>query len=168
MKDVTTQNPDLILRFAVPKDAHLVVAYMKKLGAYQQMADKIIATEAGIKRLLQQNLGESIFAIYKGYPVGFVYFCSKSSAFTGRSGLFIDGFLVDEEVRHMGFGKLMMRFMCQHALDRGCELLEWGCLDWNAPTIQFYREMGAYSVDNMRIFRFAPEQMKENAARFLV
>lgn len=166
MKTITTQNPDLILRFAAPDDAALVVEYMKKLGAYQQMAEKIIATEAGIKRLLQQNLGEAAFAIYKGNPVGFIYFCSKSSAFTGRSGLYIDGFLIDEEARQLGFGKLMMQFICQHALDRGCELLEWGCLDWNEPTIQFYRDMGAYSVDNMRIFRFSPEQMKENAARF--
>lgn len=166
MNDIITQNPDLVLRFAVPDDAHLIVEYMKKLGSYQQMADKITATDAGIKRLLQENLGEAIFAIYKGTPVGFIYYCSKSSAFTGRSGLFIDGFFVDKDVRHMGFGKLMMRFMCRHARDRGCELVEWGCLDWNEPTIHFYREMGAYCIDNMRIFRFSPEQIRENAALF--
>lgn len=160
---VETRDPDFLLRMATAEDAGLVVEFMKKLGSYQKMADEITATEAEIRRLLNEGVGEAVFGAFKGQTVGFVYYCIKSSAFTGRSGLYIDGFYVDEEHRHRGLGKIMMGFMCRHALDRGCQMLEWGCLDWNAPTIQFYKQLGAYCIDNMRIYRFAPTQLNKNA-----
>lgn len=165
-KIIETKDPNFSLRIATAEDAGLVVDFMRKLGAYQEMADEITATEAEIGRLLRENLGEAVIGTYLGKSVGFVYFCKKSSAFTGRSGLFIDGFLVNEDLRYKGFGKIMMSFMCRHAMDRNCQMLEWGCLDWNAPTIQFYRQLGAYSIDNMRIYRFGPDQLKANAASF--
>lgn len=163
---IKTKDPNFSLRIATADDASLVVDFMRKLGAYQKMADEITATEAEIRRLLKENLGEAVIGSYLGKPVGFVYFCKKSSAFTGRSGLFIDGFLIDDDLRHKGLGKIMMGFMCKHAIDRNCQMLEWGCLDWNEPTIQFYKRLGAYSIDNMRIYRFAPDQLKANAAVF--
>ncbi|WP_415183214.1 GNAT family N-acetyltransferase [Phaeovulum sp.] len=166
MQDIPTRTPRFSIRHATSADAALVVHYMHKLGAYQKMSGAITATEPQIRRLLDENLGEAIFGVYDGNIVGFAYFCQKSSAFTGRSGLYIDGFLVDTEVRHKGLGKTMMGYLCQHALDRGCQLMEWGCLDWNTPTIQFYRDLGAYSVDEMTIFRFTPDQIAANASRF--
>jgi GNAT superfamily N-acetyltransferase len=142
-QSIETKDPNFTLRVATAEDASLVVDFMRKLGAYQNMADEITATEAEIKRLLEENLGEAVIGSYLGKPVGFVYFCQKSSAFTGRSGLFIDGFLIDEGFRHKGFGKIMMGFMCKHAIDRNCQMLEWGCLDWNESTILFNRGLGA-------------------------
>ena len=103
---------------------------------------------------------------YDGQTVGFVYFFQNSSAFIGQSGLYVDGFLVDDAVRFQGLGQIMMAFMSKLAVERGCQRLEWGCLDWNEPTIAFYRHMGAYSVDTMTIFRFSPDQLKVNAALF--
>lgn len=166
MPDIATKKTDFVIRHATGKDAALVVEYMKKLGAYQEMADEITATDAQIQYLLDEGLGEAIFGLYQGDIVGFVYFCSKSSAFTGRSGLFIDGFLVDENMRHKGFGKVLMGYLCRLALDRQCQMLEWGCLDWNAPTIAFYKTLGAYSLDGMTIFRFTPEHLQSTALLF--
>lgn len=166
MQNIKTPNPDFLIRHAISEDAELVVEYMKKLGAYQKMADKITATSPQIKRLLDEKLGEAIFGYYKGNITGFAYFCEKSSAFTGRSGLYIDGFLVDSEVRHQGFGKIIMGYLCSLALERGCQFLEWGVLDWNTPTIEFYRSLGAYSIDEMTIFRFTPDVLKSNASSF--
>ncbi|WP_323036409.1 GNAT family N-acetyltransferase [Pararhodobacter sp.] len=168
MQKIKTANPDFQIRHASSDDAELVVQYMKKLGAYQKMADKITATTPQIKRLLEEKLGEAVFGIYKGEIVGFAYFCQKSSAFTGRSGLYIDGFLMDSPVRHQGLGKIIMGYLCKLALDRNCQMLEWGVLDWNAPTIKFYRRLGAYSVDEMTIFRFAPDALVANARLFEV
>ncbi len=163
---IATQNPRFSLRFATPDDAGLLLDFMKRLGSYQKMADKIIATEDGLRQLLAQQKGEAIFGDYDGKPAGFVYFCQTSSAFIGQSGLYIDGFLVDDSLRAKGLGKIMMAFMSTLALERGCQRLEWGCLDWNEPAIRFYRRLGAYSVDPMTIYRFAPEQLKANAALF--
>lgn len=163
---IATRNPRLTLRFATPDDAALVLAYMKQLGAYQQMADKIIATEAGLRTLLATQKGEAVLALYDGQPAGFIYFCQTSSAFIGQSGLYIDGFLVDDALRFQGAGKIMMAFMARLALARGCQRLEWGCLDWNTPTIGFYTGLGALPVQGMTVYRFGPEQLQANAGRF--
>jgi GNAT superfamily N-acetyltransferase len=163
---VTTKDPHFSLRFATPDDAGLVVDFMKKLGSYQKMLEKITATEANMRRLLTEGRGEAVFGIYDGQMVAFAYFCQTSSAFTGQQGLYIDGFLVDDSMRFKGLGKIMMAFMSKLALERGCQRLEWGCLDWNEPTIKFYRDLGATPVDIMTIYRFAPEQLRTNAAQF--
>ena len=163
---IQTKNPKFTLRFATPDDAGLVLEYMKKLGAYQKMLDKITATEEGLRKLLVEGKGEAVLGDYDGQTVGFVYFFQNSSAFIGQSGLYVDGFLVDDAVRFQGLGQIMMAFMSKLAVERGCQRLEWGCLDWNEPTIAFYRHMGAYSVDAMTIFRFSPDQLKVNAALF--
>ncbi|UWR39515.1 GNAT family N-acetyltransferase [Sulfitobacter sp. W074] len=166
MQKIKTTNPNFKLQHASPDDADLVVEYMKKLGAYQKMADKITATGPLIKRLLDEKLGEALFGYYKGEVVGFVYFFQKSSAFTGQAGLYIDGFFLDTEVRHQGLGKVIMEYLCSLALQRNCRMMEWGVLDWNTPTIEFYRSLGAYSVDEMTIFRFTPDDLKSNALAF--
>lgn len=151
------------LRSAQPKDASLVVQFMKKLGKYQKMSDKIIVTPERMQFLLETGKGEAIIGEYKGEPVTFAYFYEKSSAFTGRTGLYIDGLLVDESMRGEGIGNKMMKYISQLALDRGCELLEWGCLDWNEPAIEFYKQFGAFCVDNMRIYRLTPSDLIRTA-----
>lgn len=166
MSDISTKDPRFLLRYAKPEDAALVVEYMKKLGAYQNMLDDITATEAAMHRLLASQGGEALFGLYDGEVVGFAYFYQNSSAFTGQSGLYIDGFLIDSKMRGLGLGKIMLAFLSKLTLERGCKRLEWGCLDWNEPAIRFYRKMGAYSVDEMTIYRFKPEQLEKNAAIF--
>jgi len=166
MNPIATQDPRFLLRFATPDDAGLLLDFMHQLGTYQKMRDKIVATEVGLRQLLCQGKGEAIFGDYDGQTVAFAYFCQTSSAFIGQSGLYIDGFLVSESMRFKGIGKVMMAFMAKLALERGCQRLEWGCLDWNAPSIQFYRNLGAHSVDAMTIYRFSPDQLKANAALF--
>ena len=166
MQKIMTSNPDFFLKHASADDAECVVQYMKKLGAYQKMADKITATAPQIRQLLEEGSGEALFGFYKGEIAGFAYFCQKSSAFTGHSGLYIDGFLIDSELRQQGLGKIIMGYLCNLALKRGCKMMEWGVLDWNTPAIEFYRGLGAYSVDEMTIFRLSPGDLKLNALLF--
>jgi GNAT superfamily N-acetyltransferase len=166
MEAIKTKNPDFTIRFATPDDAMLVVEYMRKLGTYQKMRDKITATEEGIRRILRENKGEAIFGDYKGETVAFAYYCNNSSAFIGQTGMYIDGFYVNENMRGMGFGKILMAFLSKTALERGCKRLEWGCLDWNEPAINFYKKLGAVGVDIMTIYRFPYEKLKEVADMF--
>lgn len=168
MQKIKTCNPDFLIQHASADDAELVVHYMKKLGVYQKMADKITATVPEIRRLIEEKLGEALFGFHNGEVVGFAYFCQKSSAFTGRSGLYIDGFLIDAHMRDKGLGKIIMGYLCNLALERDCQMLEWGVLDWNTPTIEFYRSLGAYSVDEMTIYRLAADDLKSNALFFEV
>lgn len=166
MDKIQTKNPKFTLRFATPDDAGLVVTYMRKLGEYQKMLDKITATEEGVHKILSEGKGEAIFGDYDGETVAFLYFYQNSSAFIGQTGFYIDGFYVEESMRFKGLGKIMMSFISKLALERGCQRLEWGCLDWNEPTVKFYKNLGAVGVDIMTIYRFSPDILKETAAQF--
>ncbi|SMD12057.1 Acetyltransferase (GNAT) family protein [Desulfocicer vacuolatum DSM 3385] len=163
---IKTQHPQFNLKFAQPRDAGLVVEYMQKLGIYQKMRDKIIAEKEEMEKILSEKRGEAVFGEYDGKTVAFAYFYNNSSAFIGQRGMFIDGFYVDEKMRYKGLGKIMMAFLSHLAIQKGCKRLEWGCLDWNEPSIKFYKNLGAYCVDNMRIYRFAPDILKKVAAEF--
>lgn len=163
---IPTKDPKFTLRFATPHDAGLVLAFMRKLGTYQKMAGKIVATEEGLRSLLATQKGEAVFGSYNGETVAFAYFCQTSSAFIGQSGMYIDGLLVDESMRGKGLGKIIMAWLSKLAVERGCKRLEWACLDWNQPGIAFYKGLGAYSVDGMTIYRFAPDVLQANAMLF--
>jgi GNAT superfamily N-acetyltransferase len=166
MKPIKTKDPKFTFRFAKPDDGGLVVEYMRKLGTYQKMRDKITATEEEMCKILSEKRGEAIFGDFDGETVVFAYFYSNSSAFIGQRGIFIDGFYVEEKMRFKGLGKITMAFIASLAVERGCQRLEWGCLDWNESSIKFYKEMGAVGVDNMRIYRFAPDKLTEIANKF--
>lgn len=166
MDTISTQNPDFKLRFATPNDAALVVEYMQRLGTYQKMRDKIIAEPNEVSRILVEGRGEAIFGDYQGETVAFAYFYNNSSAFIGQRGLFIDGFYVDETIRFQGLGKIVFSFLADLAVQRGCQRLEWACLDWNQPSIEFYEKQGAYKVENMSIYRLAPDTLQTVAAGF--
>lgn len=166
MSKILSQNLKFYLQIANHNDAALVVSFMKKLGAFQKMADKITATPKRIRRLLESKQGEAVFGVYEGKIVGFAYFHQKSSAFTGRSGLYIDGFFIDNSVRGEGLGNIMMQFLSKYALERECEMLEWACLDWNTPAIEFYQRLGAYRIDDMHIYRLSPDDLAANAMLF--
>ena len=136
---------------------------MRKLGSYQKILDRIVATEEGLRALLATGKGEAIFGDYDGTTVAFAYFCHTSSAFIGQAGIYIDGLFVEDSVRSKGLGKIMMAYLSHLAVERGCNRLEWACLDWNEPTISFYKSLGAYGVDGMTIYRFSPEVLRTNA-----
>ncbi|EPJ44382.1 MAG: N-acetyltransferase GCN5 [Osedax symbiont Rs1] len=166
MSKISTRDPNFHLRLARPEDAALVVEFMKKLGAFQKMSDKITATAERIERLLLSKHGEAVFGVYAGKMVAFAYFHEKSSAFTGRRGLYIDGFFIDQSMRGKGLGNILMQFLSKDALDRNCEMLEWGCLDWNTTAVDFYQKLGAYRVDSMHIYRLSPDDLTAAALKF--
>lgn len=166
MPEIKTQDQKFTLRIATPEDAKLVVNFMNKLGVFQKMSEKITATPERIERLLESNQGEAVFGNYEGETISFAYFHQKSSAFTGRSGLYIDGFFIDDSMRGKGLGNIMMQFLSKHATERGCEMLEWGCLDWNTSAIEFYQKLGSYCIDEMHIYRLSPDGLAANAMLF--
>jgi len=163
---IKTKDANFTLRFGTPDDAGLALTFMEKLGDYQKMRDKIVATEDGLHSLLASKKGEVVFGIYNGETVAFSYFCQTSSAFIGQSSMYIDALFVDESMRFKCLGKIMMTYLSKLAVQRGCKRLEWACLDWNQPTIAFYKGLGAYRVDGMSIYRFTADALHTNAALF--
>ncbi len=163
MKKIATKNPDFQLWKASSEDGELVFAFMKKLGIYQKMEAAITATPEGLSHLLAKGLGEAVFGDYKNQTVAFAWFNNNCSAFIGESGIYIDAFYIDEEVRNLGLGKILFSWIAEQARSRGCKRLEWGCLDWNTPAIDFYSGFGAKCVDIMRIYRLNSETLRKAA-----
>ena len=165
--NISTKNEKFTLKMATSNDAELIVQFINKLAKFQKMEQTTTVTPERIKRLLDNNLAEVVLGYYEETPVAFSYFHQRSSAFTGRSGLYIDNFLIDDSMRGKGLGNIMFQFLSKYAVDSGCELLEWGCLDWNKKAIEFYEKQGAYCIDIMKIYRLSPEKLLENGSLFL-
>lgn len=163
MESMKDMGGGFSIRKAVPEDAALAVDFMRKLGTYQKMRAGVTATEEGIHRLLEEGAGEAIFGELDGKTVAFLYYYNNSSAFIGEKSIYIDGFYVDEEFRGHGLGEKMMQYMARTALERGCGRLEWGCLDWNTPALNFYEKFGAKGVDIMTIYRLTPDKIQKLA-----
>lgn len=167
MEIIKTKDPRFTLRFATPDDASLMVELMRKLGSYQKMRDKVTITEEDVKKLLSEKKGETIFGDYDGKTVALAYFYHSSSAFTGKTGMYLDSLYIEENMRGTGLGKIMMAFLAKLAVERGCQRLEWVCFDWNEPSVQFYQRLGALRMDQLAVYRFSPETLKETADLFV-
>lgn len=166
MDVITTKDPKFTLRFATPEDAGLVVELMKKLGDYQNMLDRVTITEEEVKKLFLEKKGEAVLGNYEGETVALAYFYHSSSAFIGKTGMYIDALYVEEAMRFKGLGKIIMAFLSTVAVERGCHRLEWVCFDWNEPSVHFYHDLGAIRMDQMAVYRFSPEKLREMADLF--
>lgn len=164
--NISTQNINFNIKFATPEDADLIISFIKKLAKYQNMEDVITTTPERIKRLLEEKLAEAVFGIYEDKIISFAFFNQKSSAFTGRKGLYIDAFFVDDCVRGKGLGKVMFQYLSKYSLDKGCEYLEWVCFDWNKSAIDFYEKLGGKCMDSLKLYRLSPEELSSNAKEF--
>lgn len=163
MTVIPSNDPKFTLRHAGANDAGLIHQFLLKLATYQKMADDITSTSDSIQKLLEANQGEAVFAIHEGMAVGFMFFSQTSSVFSGRWGYFLDAFYIDEKLRGGGLGKLMMTYLSRYTLARGGQMLEWVCLDWNAPAIRFYEDLGAYRLDELTTYRLSPDRMRQMA-----
>lgn len=152
------------IRYAERKDVPLILQFIKELATYEKMSDEVVATEAILEEwLFDRQRAEVIFALEGGQEVGFALFFHNFSTFLGRSGLYLEDLFVKPEHRGNGYGKGLLKTLAKIAVERECGRLEWVCLDWNKPSIDFYKSMGAIPMDEWTIYRVAGEQLKTMA-----
>lgn len=168
MKDMNRDDQGFTIKQAEPKDAPLALEFIRKLGVYQKMRDKVVATEQDLRALLTSGAGEAIFGVLEGEGeeeevVAFLYYYPIAPGILGKKGIYIDVFYVEERYRSMGLGKKMMRYMVQLACMRDCERLEWVCLNWNESAIDFYKKLGGDAMDMMTTYRLAADKIQELA-----
>lgn len=155
---------NLTFRYAQPKDVPLILQMIKGLADYEKMADQVVATEALLEEwLFQRKKAEVIFGMIDGAEVGFALFFHNFSTFLGRAGLYLEDLYVKPQYRGRGFGKGMMRKLAQIAVERGCGRLEWSCLDWNQPSIDFYLSLSAQPMSDWTVYRLSGDTLKEFA-----
>ncbi len=147
---------ELSFRFAVREDTPLILSFIRALAAYEQMADQVIATEELLaEQLFDRGNAEVLFALEDGKEVGFALFFHNFSTFLGRAGLYLEDLYVLPEHRGKGYGKALLRRLARIARERGYGRIEWWCLDWNRPSIDFYLSLGAEPMRDWTVYRLS-------------
>ena len=149
-------------RFAERKDTALILEFIKALAEYEKLSDEVVATPETLEEwIFNRQKAEVIFALEDGVEVGFALFFHNFSTFLGRAGLYLEDLFVKPVYRGRGYGKGLLATLAKIALERGCGRLEWVCLDWNKPSIDFYKSLGAVSMDDWTIYRVAGDTLKQ-------
>ncbi|MBE6654037.1 MAG: GNAT family N-acetyltransferase [Ruminococcaceae bacterium] len=149
---------DKKFRFATKNDIALILRFIKELAAYEKMSDQVVADEnLLLEWIFEKKKAEVIFALEDGKEVGFALFFHNFSTFLGRAGIYLEDLFVMPEYRGRGHGKGILRELARIAVERGCGRLEWWCLDWNKPSIDFYLSLGAEQMNEWTTYRFSGE-----------
>ena len=153
------------IRPAAPGDEELILSFIRALADYERMSDQVVATPALLREwIFEKKKAEVIFAEAEGKPVGFALFFHNFSTFLGRAGLYLEDLFVLPEERGKGYGEALLRHLARTALDRGCGRLEWACLDWNRPSIDFYtKKMRALPMEEWTTYRLTGETLEAAA-----
>ena len=151
-------------RYAEEKDVSLILQFIKDLAEYEHMLDEVVATEELLTEwIFQKEKAEVIFVLEDGKEVGFALFFHNFSTFLGRAGIYLEDLYVKPEYRHKGYGKGLLKKLAQIAVERGCGRLEWWCLDWNQPSIDFYLSLGAEPMEDWTVYRIAGDTLHKLA-----
>ncbi len=147
-------------RFATQKDIPLILEFIKAIAEYEKMSDQVVATAELLNQwLFEKKLCEVIFVLEDGVEVGFALFFHNFSTFLGRGGIYLEDLFVKPEYRGRGYGKGLIKELSKIAVERGCGRLEWCCLDWNKPSIDFYLSLGARPMDEWTTYRLSGDSL---------
>ena len=152
-------------RPAAPGDEKLILSFIRALADYEKMSDQVIDTPELLREwLFEKKTAEVIFAEAEGKAVGYALFFHNFSTFLGRAGIYLEDLFVLPEERGRGYGKALLKELARIAVKRGCGRLEWACLDWNQPSIDFYtKKMRAVPMDGWTVYRLTGETLTEAA-----
>ena len=149
------------IRPARPDEAGLVLDFIRKLAVYEKCPDDVVADEATLYHsLFEEHSAEVVFVEEEGTVVGFALFFHNFSTFVGRKGLYLEDLFILPEYRGRGYGKAVLKYLADVALERHCGRMEWICLDWNEPALEVYRSIGAIPLDEWTV-----QRMTETALR---
>lgn len=151
-------------RFATPQDAALILEFIQALADYEEMSDQVIADEKLLGEwIFEKQKAEVLFAVEDDVEVGFALFFHNFSTFLGRAGIYLEDLFVKPEYRGRGHGKALMQELARIAVERGCGRLEWCCLDWNTPSIDFYVSLGAEPLEEWTTYRLSGDRIRSFA-----
>ena len=154
----------LTFRNAERRDTALILRFIKELADYEKMLDEVVADEVTLEEwLFDKQKAEVIFAVVDGTEIGFALYFHNFSTFLGRAGIYLEDLYVRPEYRGMGYGKAILKKLASTAVERGCGRLEWWCLDWNKPSIDFYLSLGAEPMSDWTVYRIAGDTLNQLA-----
>jgi len=155
---------ELTFRYAKREDCIKILKFIKGLAEYEKMLDEVVATEELLEEwIFDKQKAEVIFPCEDGVEVGFALFFHNFSTFLGRAGIYLEDLFIMPEYRGRGYGKATLKQLAKIAVERGCGRLEWWCLDWNQPSIDFYLSLGALPMDEWTSYRVTGDTLKKLA-----
>ncbi len=164
---ISTYKEDFTIRFAGKEDVGLILDFIKELADYEKLLHEVVATEEILmESLITRKAAEVIIGEYKGQPIGFALFFHNFSTFLGRPGIYLEDLYIRPEMRGNGYGKLLLAFLAKLAKERNCGRFEWWCIDWNEPSINFYKSIGAIPMDEWTVYRVTGKALDDLADEF--
>lgn len=152
--DYLLQEEHFSVRKAEVSDASLIAELIQALAEYEKAPDQCFATREKIeKTIFSEKSARALIAEYDGKPIGFALYFYNYSTWTARKGLYLEDLFIYPEMRGHGFGKKILKLLARIAKEENCGRFEWVCLDWNAPSIAFYKSLGAKPMDQWTIYR---------------
>ena len=148
-------------RFAQRKDTGIILDFINRLAEYEHMSDDVVATEALLEEwIFDRKKAQVLFALQEGKEVGIALYFYNFSTFLGRAGIYLEDLFVLPEYRGKGYGKGLLKKLAAIAVEEGCGRLEWSCLNWNRPSIDFYLAMGAVPMNEWTVYRLTGETLR--------
>ncbi|MDT8429725.1 MAG: GNAT family N-acetyltransferase [Pseudomonadales bacterium] len=165
---ISTEIPGFSIRAARPDDCALILGFIQELADYEKLSHEVLATPDILRETLfgERRYAEVLIGEYEGRAVAYALFFHNFSTFTGRPGIYLEDIYVQPAMRGKGFGKTLMTVMAKLAVDRKCTRLEWSVLDWNEPSIRFYRSIGAIPMDGWTVQRMTGDALTALAGQF--
>jgi GNAT superfamily N-acetyltransferase len=156
------------IRTAGKEDVLLILDFIKKLAEYERLSHEVVAIPADLDRYLfgNEKVAEVIIGCEGELPVGFALFFHNFSTFLGKPGIYLEDLFVLEEHRGKGYGTRLLAHLAALAIERSCGRLEWAVLDWNEPSIEFYKSLGARMMDEWIVNRMTGENLAKLAVRY--
>lgn len=150
------------IRPAVEADTDQILQFIRELARYERLEHEVVASVADLRETLfgTHRYAEVVLACHENKPVGFALFFHNYSTFKGRPGIYLEDLYVTAHMRGRGIGRQLLRHLARLAIERRCARLEWSVLQWNAPSIAFYRNLGAQPLEDWRIFRLTGEALE--------
>ena len=152
-----------LVREASGEDVPLILSFIRELAEYENLSHEVVATEETLRANLfgERQFAEVLIAEHDGAPAGFALYFHNFSTFLGKPGIYLEDLYVRPELRESGIGRQLLVKLAHLALERGCGRLEWSVLDWNEPSIGFYRQLGAVAMDDWTVYRVSDDALRK-------
>ncbi|MDY4253756.1 MULTISPECIES: GNAT family N-acetyltransferase [unclassified Clostridium] len=162
MKYYDTSIENLKIRETNEEDCNLILSFIKELAEYEKLSDEVVATEESLKKSLFENKRAEVVIIeLDKKPIGYALYFYNFSTFIGKSGLYLEDIFIKKEFRGRGIGKEAFKFLIKKAKEEGCKRIEWTCLNWNEPSIKFYKSLGAFPMDEWTTYRLTEKEINK-------
>lgn len=154
----------LVIRNVREDDISILLGLIKEIAEYEKMSDQVIATEETLREsIFKNNRANALILEIDNKEVGYCIYFYNFSTFIGRGGLYIEDIFIKKEYRGMGFGSEIFKFLAKKAKDEGLKRMEWSCLNWNEPSIKFYKSLGAIPMDEWTVYRLTEDKINKLA-----